>query len=86
MVDIWEACIHYDEVGTLGCLIVGVVILDPSCPASHFFPRVVMRIFTFRESLQAMIHLGTVEVFMYPANQYLPCGKVRLAVGVPLLP
>ena len=86
MVDIWEACIHYDEVGTLGSLIVGVVILEPSCPASNFLPRVVMHILTFREYLQAMIHLGTVEVFMYPTNQYLPFGMVRRAVGVPLLP
>ena len=86
MVDILEACIHYKEFGTLGCLIVGVVILEPSCPASHFLPRVVMHILTFREYLQAMIHLGTVEVFMYPAYQCLPFGMVRRAVGVPLLP
>ena len=85
MVDIWKASSHDDEVGTLGPLSVGVVIFYPRCPASHLFPRVLICMETFSESLQNMIQLGTVEMFMYPANQYNPYGIVRRAADMPLL-
>ena len=41
---------------------------------------------TFKASLHPMIYLGTVEVVVYPANQYLPFGMVRRDAGMPSLP
>ena len=73
MVDIWEASSHDYEVSTLGRLIVGVMILDPSFPASHCFPRVIIIMAEFMEDLLPMLHLDTLEVVMYPANKYLLC-------------
>ena len=80
MVYSWEAYTHDDEVVTLGWFIFGVVILDTSCPVIHFFPRLVMRMVTCRESFHTMIHLGTVEVVLYPSNQYIPCGIIFMEV------
>ena len=85
MVDIWDASSHDDVVGTLGWFIVGVVISGTSFTVSHFFPRVLIQISTFRVALQILLHLGTVVMFMYPANKYLPFGMVRRGAGVPLI-
>ena len=86
MVDIWETSSNDDEVVKLGWLIVGVVILEPSFPASNLFPRVVIHMATLRVSPQPILLLSTVEVFIYPSNQYLPRGMVLGTTGVPLLP
>ena len=71
-VDIWAASSHDDEVGTLGCLIFVLVILEPSSPVRNFFPRVVMIMATFSESLHTMLHLGNVGVVIYFSNKYIP--------------
>ena len=62
------------------------MILDPRFPSNHLVPKVVIRTATFRADLQPIVHLGTVEVAMYPANKYLTCGMFRHATGVGLLP
>ena len=72
MLGIWEASIHDDEVCTLDFLIVLLVIFDPSCPARNLFPRVSMNMETFRAAIHPILHLGTVEVVIYPSNKYLP--------------
>ena len=74
MVDVWEGSSNDGKVGTLGWFIVKVVILETSFPSSDFLLRVVMHTATLRKALQPPMQLGTVEVVMYPVNQYLPRG------------
>ena len=85
MVDFWEDSSNDDEVGTSGFLIVGVVILYPSCASIHFLPRSVMCMDTFNTHIYSLLHLGNVEMVMYHDNQHIPYVMIRRATGIPLL-
>ena len=60
MVYIWKGSSHDDKVGTLGRLVFGVVVLEPSCTDRNFFPRVATCTSTLKVNLHPIIHLGTV--------------------------